>query len=105
MGQCKLKKPSEFNSFREIFHCGMTILRKTNLGVFIQCQYTRIILRNKSMGQSLFKKQSKFQNFNEIFYCGMTRLKNIIVDVFMQCQHTRTVLRQANMGQSQQAGS
>ena len=45
MGQCKLKKPSESNSFREIFHCGMTILRKTNLGVFIQCQYTRIILK------------------------------------------------------------
>ena len=100
MGQCKLKKPSEFNSFREIFHCGMTILRKTNLGVFIQCQYTRIILK-KNMGQSLFKKQSKFQNFNEIFYCGMIRLKNIILNVFMQCQQTRTVLRQAKMRQSQ----
>ena len=47
-----------------------------NLGVFMQSQYTRTILRNKNMGQSLFKKHSKFQNFDEIFYCGMTRLRN-----------------------------
>ena len=47
-----------------------------NLGVFMQSQYTRTILRNKNMGQSLFKKHSKFQNFDETFYCGMTRLRN-----------------------------
>ena len=70
------------------------------LYVFIQCQYTRTILRNKNMGQSLFKKHSKFQNFDEMFYCSMTRLRNTSLDVFIQCQHTRTILRNKNMGQS-----
>ena len=81
MGQRNFKKPFEFNSFSEIFCCGMTRLRNTSLGVFIQCQYTRTILRNKNMGQSLYKKHSTFQNFNEIFYCGMTRLRNTNLDV------------------------
>ena len=78
----------------------MARLRKANLSVFIQCQYTGIILRNKNMGQSLFKKHSKFQNFDEIFYCGMTRLRNTNFDVFIQCQYTGTILRKKNMGQS-----
>ena len=83
MGQRNFKKPFEFNSFSEIFYCGMTRLRNTSLDVFIQCQYTRTILRNKNMGQSLYKKHSTFQNFNEIFYCGMTRLRNTNLDVFI----------------------
>ena len=39
----------------------MTRLRNMNLSVFLQCQYTRTILRNKSIGQNSFKKHSKFQ--------------------------------------------
>ena len=78
----------------------MTRLRNTNLSVFMQCQYTRTILRNKIVGESLFKKHSKFQNFDEIFYCGMTRLRNTNLDVFIQCQYTRTILRNNNMRQS-----
>ena len=81
MGQCNFKKSLEFHSFSEIFYHGMTRLRNTNLGVFMQCQYTRTILRNKNMGQSLTKKLSKFQNFDEIFYSGMTRLMNVNLDV------------------------
>ena len=54
MGERNFKKPFEFNSFREIFYCGMGRLRKTNLGVLIQCQYIRTILRNENMGQNLF---------------------------------------------------
>ena len=55
------KKPFEFNSFSQIFYCGMTRLRNMSLGVFTQCQYARTILRNKNMGYSLLKKHSKFQ--------------------------------------------
>ena len=83
MGQHSFKKHFKFYNFREIFYCGMTRLRNTNLSVFIQCQYTRNILRNKNMGKSLFKKHSEFQNFDEIFYCGMTILTNTNVDVFI----------------------
>ena len=63
MGQLNFKKPFEFCSFSELFYCGMTRLRNTNLGVFIQCQYTRTTLRNKNMRQSLFKKHSELQIF------------------------------------------
>ena len=73
MGQRNFKKLFEFHHFSEIFYCGMTRLRKTNLIVFIQCEYTRTILRNKNMGQSLFKKHSKFLIFNKIFYCDMAK--------------------------------
>ena len=83
MGQSLFKKHSKFQNFNEIFYCGMTRLRNTSLGVFIQCQYTRTILRNKNMGQSLFKKHSKFQNFDEIFHCCMTRLRNTSLGVFI----------------------
>ena len=53
-------KPFELNNFSEIFYYGMTRLKNTNLGVFIQYQYTRTILRKKNMGQSLFRN---IQNF------------------------------------------
>ena len=76
MGKCNFKKPCELHNFNDLFNCGMTRLMNMNLGVFIQCQYRRTILRNKNMGQSLFEKHSKFQNFDEIFYCGMTTLRN-----------------------------
>ena len=76
MGHRNFKKYFKLYNFSEIFYYGMTRLRNTNLSVFMQCQYTRTILRNKIVGDSLFKKHSKFQNFDEIFYCGMTRLSN-----------------------------
>ena len=79
-GQLDFRKPFVFHSFSEIFYDG----RNETLGVFIQCQYTRTISRNKNMGQSLFKKHSKFQNFDEIFYHGMTRFRNTNLDVFIQ---------------------
>ena len=46
MGQRNFKKPFEFHNSSEILYCGMTRPRNTNLGVFIQHQYTRIVLRN-----------------------------------------------------------
>ena len=66
MGQRNFKKPFEFNSFIEIFYCGMIRLRNTSLGVSKQSQYTRTILRNKNMEQSLFKKHSKFGMWNTV---------------------------------------
>ena len=84
MGQGNFKKPFEFNSFIEIFYCGMTRLRYTSLGVFIQSQYTRTILKSKNMRQILFKKHTKFQNFDEILYCGMTRFRNVKLGAFSQ---------------------
>ena len=50
MGQRSFKKHFKFHNFSEIFYYDMTRLRNTNLSVFIQCQYTRTILRNKNMG-------------------------------------------------------
>ena len=69
MEQSLFKKHSKFQNFDEIFYCGMTRLRNTNLEVFMQCQHTRTILRNKNVRQSLLKKYSKFQKFDEILYC------------------------------------
>ena len=92
MGQGSFKKHFKFHNFSEIFYCSMTRLRNTNLGIFIQWQYARIILRNKNMGQGLFKKHSKFQNFDEIFYCDMTRRRSTNFDVFIQYQYT-TILK------------
>ena len=89
MGQSLFNKHSKFQKFDEIFYCGMTRLRNTNLDVFIQCQYTRTILRNKNMGQSLFKKHSKFQNYDEIFYCGMTRHRSSILKYCGLCRYTK----------------
>ena len=91
VGHIHFKKLMKFRKFIEIFHFCMTRLKITNLGVFIQCQYTRTILRNKNMGQSLFQKHPKFQNYDEIFYCGMTRLRNTNLDVFIQFQYTRII--------------
>ena len=56
MGQGNFKKQFKLHNFSEIFYCDMARLRSTNLSVFIQCQYTRTILRNKNIGESLFKK-------------------------------------------------
>ena len=33
-----IKKLMKFRKFVEIFHCNMTRLRNTNLGIFMQCQ-------------------------------------------------------------------
>ena len=82
MGQRSFKNHFKFHNFSEIFYCGMTRLRNTNLSVFIQCQYTRTILRNKNIGQSLFKKHSKYQNFDEIFCCGMTMTMSVYKNYF-----------------------
>ena len=73
MGQRSFKKHFQFHNFSEIFYCGMTRFRNTNLDVFIQCQYTRTISRKKNMGQSLFKKHSKFLIFNKVFCCDMVK--------------------------------
>ena len=50
MGQSLFKKHSKFQNSDEVFSRGMTRLRNTNLGVFIQCQYTRTISKQKNMG-------------------------------------------------------
>ena len=76
MWQYSFKKLFKFHNFIQIFYCGTTRLRNTSLSVFIQCQYTRTILRIRNMGPSLFKKHSKIQNFDEIFYCAIPRLPN-----------------------------
>ena len=73
IGQSLFKKPSKFQNFSEIFYCGMTKPRNTNLDVFIQCQYTRNISRKKDMGQSLLEKHSKFLMFKKVFYCDMAK--------------------------------
>ena len=80
MRQRNIKKHFKFHNLSEIFYCGMTRLRNANLSVFMQCQYTKIILKRKNIGQSLLKKHSKIRNFDEIFYCGLTRLKNTNLD-------------------------
>ena len=62
-----LTKNSKCINFDEIFYYDMTKLRKTNLDVFIQCQYWT---------SSVAKKYSKFQKFDEIFYYWMTRFRD-----------------------------
>ena len=61
VGHIHFKKLMKFQNFDEICYCCMTRLRNTSLGVFIQCKYTRTILRNKNMGQSLCLRN--IQNF------------------------------------------
>ena len=81
MGQTLFKKHSKFQNFDELFYFGMTRLGNKNLDVFIQCKYTRTILRKKNMRQTPSKKNSKFQNaenVHEIFFCGKTRLRNVV---------------------------
>ena len=100
MGQRDFNNFFKFHNFSEIFHWGMTRGRNTNLSVFMQCQYTKTIWRNKNMGQSLFKKHSKIQRFDEILYCGMTRFRNLKLGVFRQYQNIKTILKKKNMGQN-----
>ena len=55
MEQRDFKKHFKFHNFSEIFYC--------EFECFMQCQYTRIILRNKNMGQiclSLMKYLMKY---------------------------------------------
>ena len=77
MGRRNFKEYFKFHNFSELFYCGMTRLRNTNLDVFIQCQYTKSTLRNKNIRQSLFKKHSKFQKFNEILCCRTITFRNV----------------------------
>ena len=86
MGRRNFKKPFKFHNFSEIFYCGMTRLRNTSLGVFMQCQHIRTILRNENMGQSVFKKYSKFQKFDKI-----TRFRNVKLGVFRHYQDTKSI--------------
>ena len=90
MGQHNFKKHFKFHNFSEIFYCDMTRHRNMNLSIFMPCQYTRTILRNKYMGQSVFKKHSTFQNFDEIFYCGMATYSNVKLGLYRQYQSTKT---------------
>ena len=76
----------------------MSRLRNMNLDVFIQCQYTRTILRNKNMGLSLFKKHSKFRKFDKSLYCGVARFKNVKLGVFRQYQNTKNYFKKEKYG-------
>ena len=89
MGQSLFKKHSKCQNFDEIFYCGMTRLRNTNLDVFIQFQYTRTISRKENMEHmSLFKKHSKFLIFNKVFYCDLVKLgtnnRKLLENIFTQ---------------------
>ena len=90
-GQSLFKKHSKFQNYDEIFYCGMTRLRNTNLDAYIQGQHTRPILKTKNMGQSLIKKRSKFLNFDKIFYCGMTILTNMISNYCGLCRYVKAI--------------
>ena len=59
LGHINFKKLMKFREFIGIFHCCMTRLRNTSLGVFIQFQYTITILRNTNMRHSLFYETLK----------------------------------------------
>ena len=98
MGQNLFMKNPKFQNFNDIFYCGMTRLRNTNFDVFIQCQYTRTILRNKNMGLSLFKKHSKFRKFDKSLYCGVARFKNVKLGVFRQYQNTENYFKKEKYG-------
>ena len=78
----------------------MTRLRNSSLGVFIQCQHKRTILRDENMRLSLFKKYSKFQKFDEILYCWITKFSKVKLGVFGQNQNTWTILKKKNIGQN-----
>ena len=55
MGQNLFKKHSKFQNYDEIFHCGMTRLRKTSLDVLIQCQYTRSTFTQSNSVRAVLK--------------------------------------------------
>ena len=67
MGKSLFKKHSKFQNVDEIFYCGITRLRNTNLDVFISCQQIRTILRKKNMGQSLFKNILNSKNYMKYY--------------------------------------
>ena len=67
MGQSLFKKHSKFQNFDEIFYCGMTRLRNTNLDVFIQCQYTRTIIRNKNIDRVCLRNNQNFKNLMKYY--------------------------------------
>ena len=46
MGQLNFRKPFEFRSFSEIFYCGMTKLRNTNLRAFMSVNKNHIKKQN-----------------------------------------------------------
>ena len=67
MKQSLFKKHSKFESFSEIFYCDMTRLRNTNLDVFIQCQYTRTIIRNKNIDRVCLRNNQNFKNLMKYY--------------------------------------
>ena len=87
MEQRDFKKHFKFHNFSEIFCC--------EFKCFMQCQYTRTILRNKNMGQSLFKFD---EIFDEIWYCGMTRFRNVELGVFRRYQNTGNYFKKEKYG-------
>ena len=81
MGQRSFKKYFKSYNFSEIFYCGMTMLRNTNLDVFMQCQYTRTISRKKICEIVCL---TNIQNF--LLWYGQTWYKNrkFLENVFTQ---------------------
>ena len=67
MKQSLFNKHSKFESFNEIFYCDMTRLRNTNLDVFIQCQYTRTIIRNKNIDRVCLRNNQNFKNLMKYY--------------------------------------
>ena len=61
--QSLFKKHSKLQKFDEILHCGMTRFKNINLGVFVQYQNTKIVLKKKNMGIVLINFQNS-KNFN-----------------------------------------
>ena len=57
---------------------------------FLQCQYSRVLLKEKNMGQNLFKKYSNSQGFSENFYFGITRLRKTILNYCDLLQNVKT---------------
>ena len=45
MGQSLFKKHSKLENFDEMLYCGITRFRNVKLGVFRQCQNTKISLK------------------------------------------------------------
>ena len=85
MGQSLFKKYSKLQNVSKICYCSMVWLRRTNLDVFIQWQYTRTILKTKIWGRICLIDIQNSKNFMN--YCGMTRFKNIKLSVFRQYQN------------------
>ena len=71
MVQSLFKKHSEFKKIDEILYCRITRFKYIKLGVFIQYQNTKAILKNKNMGQNRFKKLSKMSI--KLFYFDLVK--------------------------------